>query len=218
MLTFIASRVSTNIRELEGALTRVLAFASLTDRTLGVQLAQDVLRDVFPQGEAAAVSIERIQELVCDRFSVSLAELTGDRRSQNIVYPRQVAMYLSRELHRLLTAEDRQGVRRPRPYDRDPRDLEDRALDPGGQVCVQPRPGTHRACQAGEVAARWCSQPPFVPRSPRTDRMARVGRSRGFSPDPQALSTTTIFLSIKTSVTNAGPVVTDARLKAPIRD
>ena len=98
VLTFIASRVSTNIRELEGALTRVLAFASLTDRTLDVQLAQDVLRDVFPQGEAAAVSIERIQELVCDRFSVSLGELTGDRRSQNIVYPRQVAMYLSREL------------------------------------------------------------------------------------------------------------------------
>ena len=98
VLTFIASRVSTNIRELEGALTRVLAFASLTDRTIDVQLAQDVLRDVFPQGEPAAVSIKRIQELVCDRFSVSLNELTGDRRSQNIVYPRQVAMYLSREL------------------------------------------------------------------------------------------------------------------------
>jgi chromosomal replication initiator protein len=98
VLTFIASRVSTNIRELEGALTRVVAFASLTDRQMDVELAQDVLRDVFPQGEAAAVSIERIQELVCDRFSVSLGELTGDRRSQNIVYPRQVAMYLSREL------------------------------------------------------------------------------------------------------------------------
>ena len=65
---------------------------------MDVELAQDVLRDVFPQGEPAAVSIERIQELVCDRFSVSSSELTGDRRSQNIVYPRQVAMYLSREL------------------------------------------------------------------------------------------------------------------------
>src|SRR5581483_9814865 len=59
---------------------------------------QDVLRDVFPQGEAAAPTIEQIQELVCERFSVSLGELTGDRRAQNIVYPRQVAMYLSREL------------------------------------------------------------------------------------------------------------------------
>ncbi len=98
VLTHIASRVTTNIRELEGALTRVVAFASLTGRRMDVDLAQDVLRDVFPQGEPAIVSIERIQELVCDRFSVSLGELTGDRRSQNIVYPRQVAMYLSREL------------------------------------------------------------------------------------------------------------------------
>ncbi len=98
VLTFIASQVSTNIRELEGALTRVVAFSSLTDLRMDVALAQDVLRDAYPQGEAAAVSIDRIQQLVCERFSVSFGELTGDRRSQNIVYPRQVAMYLSREL------------------------------------------------------------------------------------------------------------------------
>jgi chromosomal replication initiator protein len=98
LLTFIASRVSTNIRELEGALTRVVAFSSLTGRALSVDLAQDVLKDVFPQGETAQISIERIQDLVCERFSVTMQELTGDRRSQNIVYPRQVAMYLSREL------------------------------------------------------------------------------------------------------------------------
>jgi chromosomal replication initiator protein len=98
LLTFIASRVSTNIRELEGALTRVVAFSSLTGRPLTAELAQDVLKDVFPQGESTQISIERIQELICDRFGVTMAELTGDRRSQNIVYPRQVAMYLSREL------------------------------------------------------------------------------------------------------------------------
>jgi chromosomal replication initiator protein len=98
VLTFIASRVSTNIRELEGALTRVVAFSSLTGRPMTVDLAQDVLKDVFPQGEAQEVSIERIQTTVSDRFSLSMEELCGDRRSQNIVYPRQVAMYLSREL------------------------------------------------------------------------------------------------------------------------
>jgi chromosomal replication initiator protein len=98
LLTFIASRVSTNIRELEGALTRVVAFASLTGRALSVELAQDVLKDVFPQGESRQISIEGIQELVCERFGVTHDELTGDRRSQNIVYPRQVAMYLAREL------------------------------------------------------------------------------------------------------------------------
>ncbi len=98
LMTFIAGRVSTNIRELEGALTRVVAFASLTGRPMTVDLAQDVLRDVFPQGEAAQVSIELIQDEVSERFGLSKEELIGDKRSQNIVYPRQVAMYLSREL------------------------------------------------------------------------------------------------------------------------
>jgi chromosomal replication initiator protein len=98
LLSFIASRISTNIRELEGALTRVVAFSSLTGRSLSVGLAEDVLKDVFPQGEAAEVSIRRIQELVSERFQLSMDELCGDKRSQNIVYPRQVAMYLSREL------------------------------------------------------------------------------------------------------------------------
>jgi chromosomal replication initiator protein len=98
VLSFIASRVSTNIRELEGALTRVVAFASLTGRALSVELADDVLKDVFPQGDAVEVSIRHIQELVSERFQLTMDELTGDKRSQNIVYPRQVAMYLSREL------------------------------------------------------------------------------------------------------------------------
>ena len=98
VLSFIASRISTNIRELEGALTRVVAFSSLTGRALSVELAEDVLKDVFPQGEAAEVSILRIQELVSERFQLTMEELCGEKRSQNIVYPRQVAMYLSREL------------------------------------------------------------------------------------------------------------------------
>ena len=98
VLTFIASRISTNIRELEGALTRVVAFSSLTGRPMTVELAQEVLKDVFPQGELPEVSVERIQETVIDRFGISMQELVGDRRSQSIVYPRQVAMYLCREL------------------------------------------------------------------------------------------------------------------------
>jgi chromosomal replication initiator protein len=99
VLTFIAGRVSANIRELEGALTRVVAFSSLTDRPLTVELAEDVLRDVYPQGEAAPeVTIPRIQEAVSQRFGVTLDELVSPRRSQAVAYPRQVAMYLSREL------------------------------------------------------------------------------------------------------------------------
>jgi chromosomal replication initiator protein len=98
VLTFVAGRVSTNIRELEGALTRVVAFSSLTGRPMTVELAENVLRDVFPQGEAPEVSIQRIQETVSDRFGLSVSELCSPKRSQAVAYPRQVAMYLSREL------------------------------------------------------------------------------------------------------------------------
>jgi chromosomal replication initiator protein len=99
VLTFIASRVSSNIRELEGALTRVLAFSSLTGLPLDVDLAEQVLRDLFPGGGAGTeVTITRIQEAVCSRFGLTVAELVSPRRSQAVAYPRQVAMYLCREL------------------------------------------------------------------------------------------------------------------------
>ncbi len=99
VLTFIAGRVASNIRELEGALTRVVAFSSLTDRVMTVELAEHVLKDVFPQGDAAPeVTIPRIQEMISERFGVTLEELVSPRRSQSVAYPRQVAMYLSREL------------------------------------------------------------------------------------------------------------------------
>ena len=98
VLTFVASRIESNIRELEGALTRVVAFSSLTGRPMTVELSQEVLKDVFPQGEAAEVSIRRIQETVSERFGMTINELCSAKRSQAIAYPRQVAMYLSRAL------------------------------------------------------------------------------------------------------------------------
>jgi chromosomal replication initiator protein len=99
VLTFIAGRVSTNIRELEGALTRVIAFSSLTGLALTVGLAEQVLRDLFPQGDSILeVTIAGIQEAVSERFGLTVPELCSPRRSQAIAYPRQVAMYLSREL------------------------------------------------------------------------------------------------------------------------
>ena len=98
VLTFIADRVTTNIRELEGALTRVIAYASLTGRPISAEVAQEVLKDLFPDGAGRPITIEAIQAAVCDAFRVSLGDLKGDKRSQDIVYPRQVAMYLAREL------------------------------------------------------------------------------------------------------------------------
>jgi chromosomal replication initiator protein len=98
VLTFIADRVTTNIRELEGALTRVIAYASLTGRPSTAEVAREVLKDLFPDGAGRPITIEQIQAAVCEAFRVSLADLKGDKRSQDIVYPRQVAMYLAREL------------------------------------------------------------------------------------------------------------------------
>jgi len=98
VVTYVAERVTTNIRELEGALTRVVAFSSLTGRPMTVELAEDVLKDVFPRGQAVEISIRRIQETVSERFGMTINELCSAKRSQAIAYPRQVAMYLSRAL------------------------------------------------------------------------------------------------------------------------
>ncbi|MFN0155163.1 MAG: chromosomal replication initiator protein DnaA [Gaiella sp.] len=98
VLTFIASRVSSNIRELEGALTRVLAYTHLTAMPPTVAVAEEVLCKLFPGEEAQPVTIERIQDVVCSRFDIPHAELIGQKRHQAVTYPRQVAMYLCREL------------------------------------------------------------------------------------------------------------------------
>jgi chromosomal replication initiator protein len=97
VLPFIAGRVSTNVRALEGALTRVVAHASIAGRRITVELANEVLEDLFPAGEGV-LRIEVIQGEVCRYYGVTLEELTGDKRTRRIVGPRQVAMYLSREL------------------------------------------------------------------------------------------------------------------------
>ena len=139
ILTFIASRISSNIRELEGALTRVVAFSSLTGRPITVELAQDVLQDVFPQGDSGQVSIERIQELVSQRFSLlAQAALRRPALAEHRVSAPGRDVPLTRA-HRRVAPEDRPGVRRPRSHDRHPRDLQDRAPDQGRPVCVQPR-------------------------------------------------------------------------------
>ena len=98
VLTFIADRVSSNIRELEGALTRVVAYASLTGRPISTDIAQEVLRDLFPQGATRSITIEQIQSATAETFHLTVADLRSDKRTQTIVFPRQVAMYLAREL------------------------------------------------------------------------------------------------------------------------
>jgi chromosomal replication initiator protein len=98
VLVFIADRVSGNIRELEGALIRVIAYSSLTRHPIDLESAQSVLKDIFPERSLRPISISTIQQEVCRFYGISKEDLVCNKRSQNIVYPRQVAMYLSREL------------------------------------------------------------------------------------------------------------------------
>ena len=98
VLTFIASQVSTNIRELEGALVRILAYSSLYGRQLSVPLAEEVLKDILPDQAYREIPIELIQHEVCRYFGISRADLVGANRSKAFSYPRQVAMYLAREI------------------------------------------------------------------------------------------------------------------------
>ncbi len=101
VLSFVADRVSSNIRELEGALIRVMAFSSLTRHPVDIELARNVLKDIFPEKTKRPISLSTIQREVCKYYSISHSELIGGKRSQAIVYPRQIAMYLTRELTEL---------------------------------------------------------------------------------------------------------------------
>jgi chromosomal replication initiator protein len=97
VLTFIAHKVQRNIRELEGALTRVRAFSAIHQRQIGPEEAATILADLIPAGTRRPLTIQRIQETVADYYQISLEDMKGKRRDKHIVFPRQVAMYVVRE-------------------------------------------------------------------------------------------------------------------------
>ena len=94
----IASKVETNIRELEGALNRVVAFATLTNQPVNLELVHAVLKDILPASRRRPVSITLIQQQVASHFNLRLEDMKAQRKSRDIAFPRQVAMYLSRQL------------------------------------------------------------------------------------------------------------------------
>jgi chromosomal replication initiator protein len=94
---YIASKIKSNIRELEGSLIRLVAYASLTGREISLPLAQDVLRNVL-QNEERAVTIEIIQKYVSDYYQLKLGDLKSRNNSKSIAMPRQIAMYLCKAL------------------------------------------------------------------------------------------------------------------------
>ncbi len=95
---FLATRIRTNVRRLEGALMRVASFASLSGKELTNEVVEHLLKDILNEEARHAITIEQIQRRVAEHFDVRIADMTSKRRPANIAFPRQIAMYLAREL------------------------------------------------------------------------------------------------------------------------
>src|SRR5215831_16470296 len=93
----IASRIKANIREIEGSLTRMIAYCSLSGREMSIELAQDVLADLWGE-EERIITIEHIQRKAAEFFGIKLSDMRAKNRTKSVAFPRQVAMYLSRQL------------------------------------------------------------------------------------------------------------------------
>ena len=98
VMVTIANTIDSNIRELEGALTRVVAYASLTHQPVTVAVTEETLKNLFPCNRPKQITVELIQNIVAAHFQVSIDDLHAKKKTKEIVYPRQIAMYLCREL------------------------------------------------------------------------------------------------------------------------
>lgn len=97
VIDFIAEKISSNIRQLEGALTKLVAFSTFNKKELSVSLAQNILKDIIPL-ENKKISIDQIQKTITDYYTIKVNSLLSKKRTKDIVFARQVAIYLSREL------------------------------------------------------------------------------------------------------------------------
>jgi chromosomal replication initiator protein len=97
VLEFLAHRISTNVRVLEGALTRLFAFASLVGREINLELTQDCLSDVLKASDRK-VTVEEIQRKVSEHYNIRLSDMIGPKRVRNYARPRQIAMYLAKQM------------------------------------------------------------------------------------------------------------------------
>jgi chromosomal replication initiator protein len=98
IITFLASRIRTNVRRLEGALTRVASYASLTGKKVTLQTVEGLLREVLHEEGRLTVNIDIIQKKVAEHFDLRISDMTSKRRPENIAFPRQIAMFLARHL------------------------------------------------------------------------------------------------------------------------
>ena len=98
VIVSIASRIKNNVRELQGALTRVIGYAATHKKPIDLDLVAEALSDIFPDGRPRQITTELIQQCVASYFKVRTEDLSAKKRTRNIAYPRQIAMYLAREL------------------------------------------------------------------------------------------------------------------------
>lgn len=98
ILNFLAARIRSNIRRLEGALIRVASYSALTGKRLTVEMVEGLLRDVLSEEGRFMINIETIQKRVAEHFDIRLADMTSKRRPENIAFPRQIAMFLARQM------------------------------------------------------------------------------------------------------------------------
>ena len=98
VMLYIANQIDTNIRELEGALIRVVAYSSLVNQDIDAALAADALKDIIPSSKPRVITIKGIQETVGEKYNIRLEDFAAKKRTRSIAFPRQIAMYLSREL------------------------------------------------------------------------------------------------------------------------
>ena len=98
VMLYIANQIDTNIRELEGALIRVVAYSSLINNDMNADLAAEALKNIIPNSKPKIISISEIQRVVGQEFQVKLEDFKAKKRTKSVAFPRQIAMYLSREL------------------------------------------------------------------------------------------------------------------------
>lgn len=98
VMGYIATKIKSNIRELEGALIRIIAYSSLTNREVTVDLASEALKDIISKKQGKHITIDLIQDIVSSYFNLRVEDLKSQRRTRNVAHPRQIAMYLSRKL------------------------------------------------------------------------------------------------------------------------
>lgn len=98
VMHYIASKIRSNIRELEGALIRIVAYSSLTNKEITVELAEEALKDIISNNAPKKITVELIKDVVAKEFDVKIEDFDSKKRTRAIAYPRQIAMYLTREL------------------------------------------------------------------------------------------------------------------------